>query len=399
MKYIFVLLNSIFGCLLATCFSQNNASDTLPDLFTLLPGGMKRVNISALKASQLLMCPMNSTYGVKMFCRRKKTSKIVRNFKIDKRSYSAGVTAGSEKQFIFVRHGTTEMNERLITMPWYSDKFVDAALWDTRLSSQGVQQAQEVHKHLITEGEAKFNLSQVQLLLASPLTRALHTAQLVFGHQEPLLPANVRRVSHPLLRERLYLSSEVGRAGNELQLEFPQWDFAAVPSDVPWWYTHPTSANAGCRMSAESAKNCSNSAAAEVNDDIQSARSTLRNSGSNVSSIQESGSDSSAAHAANNVSKSSYQQHHHQQQQLQFHQEYIEWRPAGRYCCEGEPNEEFTARVLELRRWLLSRPERCIAVVTHWGVLKALTGVEFKNCEVKVVKASELLEVPVVTDT
>jgi len=43
----------------------------------------------------------------------------------------------------------------------------------------------------------------------------------------------------------------------------------------------------------------------------------------------------------------------------------------------------FLARVAEFRDWLAARPETVIAVVTHWGVLDALTQIEFANCEVR----------------
>ncbi len=39
-----------------------------------------------------------------------------------------------------------------------------------------------------------------------------------------------------------------------------------------------------------------------------------------------------------------------------------------------EPDEVFEARVEAFRLWLASRPERCIAVVTHHGFLLNLTG-------------------------
>jgi len=57
----------------------------------------------------------------------------------------------------------------------------------------------------------------VQLLVVSPLTRALQTATLAFGPQLAC-PALVE----PLLRERLYLSSDVGRHPQDLAQEFPQ---------------------------------------------------------------------------------------------------------------------------------------------------------------------------------
>ena len=142
-----------------------------------------------------------------------------------------------DKRFIFVRHGITEMNERLQVMPWYSENFVDGALWDTRLSSAGVQQAKELHQNLARGIDEDIKLPDVEVLLASPLTRTLHTAELVFYDQVNLLP-DVPKIAHPLLRERLYLSSEVGRCSSELSEEYTEWDFTALTPGKPWWYVH-----------------------------------------------------------------------------------------------------------------------------------------------------------------
>ena len=44
----------------------------------------------------------------------------------------------------------------------------------------------------------------------------------------------------------------------------------------------------------------------------------------------------------------------------------------------------FKERVLALRTWLAERPEQCIAVVAHWGLLHELTGgSEFENCQIR----------------
>jgi broad specificity phosphatase PhoE len=50
----------------------------------------------------------------------------------------------------------------------------------------------------------------------------------------------------------------------------------------------------------------------------------------------------------------------------------------------------FLARMQQLQQWIEARPERVLAVVTHWGVLRALTGRDFENCELQTVKLSEL---------
>ncbi len=57
---------------------------------------------------------------------------------------------------------------------------------------------------------------QPELLVVSPLTRALHTAQLAWlpHYQGPV-------VVEPLARERVWFSSDVGRTAEELQQEFP----------------------------------------------------------------------------------------------------------------------------------------------------------------------------------
>jgi hypothetical protein len=47
-------------------------------------------------------------------------------------------------------------------------------------------------------------------------------------------------------------------------------------------------------------------------------------------------------------------------------------------------------RMEMLRDYLLGRLETCIAFVAHAGVLKALTGECFHNCELKTLTESEL---------
>jgi hypothetical protein len=42
------------------------------------------------------------------------------------------------------------------------------------------------------------------------------------------------------------------------------------------------------------------------------------------------------------------------------------------------------------RLWLGTRPERCIAVVTHHGLLLRLTGHNFVNCELRSALLSDL---------
>lgn len=64
-----------------------------------------------------------------------------------------------------------------------------------------------------------------------------------------------------------------------------------------------------------------------------------------------------------------------------------EWRPHGDnqiYAVPGEPMHRFAERMEGFRHWLRTRPEQCILLVSHWGVIRHLSGgVEVSNCHVE----------------
>mmetsp|Transcript_2229 Transcript_2229/g.2345 ORF Transcript_2229/g.2345 Transcript_2229/m.2345 type:complete len:248 (+) Transcript_2229:30-773(+) len=132
-----------------------------------------------------------------------------------------------EKELIIIRHGRTEMNEQLSIQEWGSDNFVDKRLFDTKLTVTGVRQAQKVNQEIISK-----SLGEIDLLISSPLSRTLQTAELVFKD----IPVNTNLVL-PLARERLYLSSDQGIKKSELLLNFPDWNYSNIINDTPWWYT------------------------------------------------------------------------------------------------------------------------------------------------------------------
>lgn len=143
--------------------------------------------------------------------------------------------SSSMKRLICVRHSITECNEALARRPWGTPGFSDPLLWDTVLSERGIALAKDVHQGL-RDRKGGTDLADVQLVVTSPLWRALQTSELVFGGGS-LLPSSARKMAHPLLRERLYLSSDVGKRRAELEAAFPAWDFGLLPEDGPWWYT------------------------------------------------------------------------------------------------------------------------------------------------------------------
>lgn len=150
--------------------------------------------------------------------------------------------AREPQKFYFIRHGITESNEALMVQEWGSPGFKDHGLWDTVLSTSGVDHAIALHKEWSNERHlSKFiPWYRIDLVLSSPLTRALQTFEYLVHHTHPpLLPSHTPKIAHPLLRERLYLSSDVGRPRRLLETSFPSFDFSALPKeDSPWWY-HP----------------------------------------------------------------------------------------------------------------------------------------------------------------
>lgn len=65
------------------------------------------------------------------------------------------------------------------------------------------------------------------LVLASPLTRAIQTAVGIFGGRVPIL-------IEPLHREWQNSSCDIGRCAVDLAREFPALDFAGL--EEPWWH-------------------------------------------------------------------------------------------------------------------------------------------------------------------
>jgi broad specificity phosphatase PhoE len=62
------------------------------------------------------------------------------------------------------------------------------------------------------------------------------------------------------------------------------------------------------------------------------------------------------------------------------------------YGYTGEPLEAFVERMKVLRNWLQSRSENTMALVCHYGVLKALTGKDFQNAQILEYDPDSLLD-------
>lgn len=148
-------------------------------------------------------------------------------------------TKVGSKRVVCIRHSITEMNEYLATPEgkWGSEGFVDPLFWDTRLSENGINLAKRKNNNIKTSPLSKKAFSQIDLIVASPLTRAITTSDLILSND--VVPSAVKRLALPEAREWLFLSSDVGRYKAEMSEEFPAWDFSLLDNDKAWWYTQP----------------------------------------------------------------------------------------------------------------------------------------------------------------
>lgn len=247
------------------------------------------------------------------------------------------MSIANKKIISVVRHGRTEMNDVLSQHSWGDPNFNDAELWDTRLTEIGQKQARSLNLSVRSPDSRHAHLLHADLLVASPLSRALHTAELLFKDTK-FFPSSSgvrgsapKKMVTPLASERVYLSSDTGRHHSELSNEFPLWDYSLLQPQHRWWYHDPAF----------------------------EPRRTKKGEVVNG---------------------------------------YVEWRPDGYYAVAGEPTEVFRARMRALRQWLETRPESRIVLVCHWAVARALTGESLANCEVKTLEMSEILQDPLIDD-
>ncbi|CAB9507577.1 PGAM [Seminavis robusta] len=273
------------------------------------------------------------------------------------------------KRLVLMRHATSYMNEYIgangITFggPDFTDIFNDndrkRYYQDSPLSPKGRQQA-EIQSMMLDTPDSLRLLRQLELVVVSPLTRAIQTLELALL---PHVPGHVPTVALPLAAERLYLVSDVGKPVSELEDQYGHViDFQTGFDDTdtsttndPWWYTPSNNST------------------------------TANNNKSN-----------------NNKQQSPKQQL--KQVQSQIMEEEEEWRPTGqgqRYYCAGEPLDAFEARMEQLVEWLEARPESTICLVGHYGVFEWLLRqpqeeppepIQFGNCEMRVVTLRDILD-------
>jgi len=169
------------------------------------------------------------------------------------------------KQLLLIRHGCSYMNEYIGSNgvrfggPNFTDVFNEKQrekYQDSPLSPKGQQQAKDLHDEIgsllqLDEQEMddesiklKKCLMDLELVVVSPLTRAIQTAQLgLLPHLVSIKKSGIPTVAQPLAAERLYLVSDIGKPRTILQQICGEHniDFeSCFPSDIgwgdPWWY-------------------------------------------------------------------------------------------------------------------------------------------------------------------
>ncbi|CAG9460731.1 unnamed protein product [Pedinophyceae sp. YPF-701] len=208
---------------------------------------------------------------------------------------TAASTADNDKVLHLMRHGQTEMN---VFLRRHYDRngnhallpHEDPMMIDTRLTAEGKEQAR------CKQSEVLELDPRPELVVFSPLSRAIETGQLAFAG----LP-DVPRTVTPLATEKVWYGADLGRSPSELAKDFPDLDLSDLPE--VFWYT---------------------------------------------------GKDGNPS------------------------------KPV------DEPERVFVRRIEQLRDWLAARPEKSIALVAHWGVLKVLSGRSFDNCEIHTTTVSKL---------
>lgn len=113
-----------------------------------------------------------------------------------------------------LRHAQSTFNEV------YAEGDPDPMLFDASLSALGHEQ--------VTEARATFKDLRFDVIIVSPLTRALQTATGIFGDHD--VPMQVEA----LHREYLENSCDVGRHPRALSDKFPSLNFDHL--DEVWWY-------------------------------------------------------------------------------------------------------------------------------------------------------------------
>ena len=128
---------------------------------------------------------------------------------------SSPIQTTSPAEIFLVRHGQSTFNAA------WEESAIDPLHFDAPLSALGHEQVEKAREQLAA-------LPAPDLVVCTPLTRAIQTALGLFGHTEARIEVTCMH------RERLDNSCDVGRSAALLAAEFPMLSFGHLRD--PWWH-------------------------------------------------------------------------------------------------------------------------------------------------------------------
>ena len=137
-------------------------------------------------------------------------------------------TPMSTRTILLIRHGESTFNAS------YAGSGVDPMLFDAPLTARGQEQVQAARLAMRERA--------VDVVLTSPLTRALQTSLGIFGDH----PASPPIIVDALHRERLESSCDQGRSPRDLMREFPDVAFDHLADT--WWHDEGVPDDRGIRV-------------------------------------------------------------------------------------------------------------------------------------------------------
>lgn len=198
---------------------------------------------------------------------KRNTRRATRNLGMasDITSHSDDPKTRPTKRIAFIRHGRTYMNDYIngihYGQPGFTDVFPDTQenkdkYYDSPLGPTGEDQVQLLDNRLkrlsIGDPTAAIELSlsskhesfleELDLIVTSPLTRALQTTEK--GLYPCVRSRDIPVVAVPHAAERIFLVADLGKTRRQLKLEYPYVDLdSGFPSDVgeeAFWHYVPS---------------------------------------------------------------------------------------------------------------------------------------------------------------
>eukprot|EP00611_Tribonema_gayanum_P032528 TRINITY_DN977_c0_g1_i1.p1 TRINITY_DN977_c0_g1~~TRINITY_DN977_c0_g1_i1.p1 ORF type:complete len:232 (+),score=37.55 TRINITY_DN977_c0_g1_i1:627-1322(+) len=146
---------------------------------------------------------------------------------VNSRRTVAAVERGQTVTLHFVRHAQATHNEAAEKRG--REAYSDPAFMDARLTDLGREQCRALQGRVVSNSE------EVQLMVVSPMSRAIDTAMIAFEK----VPSHVPWIALECIRERSgNHACDKRRTKTELQQQYPQIDWSQVESDSDvYWDT------------------------------------------------------------------------------------------------------------------------------------------------------------------